>query len=198
MNKAHNKNRIVLLVIFGMSVIPFLIVLFFGGKATFIKGRINNGELITPAVATELTDFIGIDQFSADNRKELRGHWVILNIVSKKTCGQPCLDAIYKTKQLHLMMNKDITRVRRAVLFTETVDSGSVNTWLREDRVLLRLKPSESLLKKLKAITRGEIKDGMLFLLDPLGNLMMQYQPGFDPYKVKSDLMHLLRVSQIG
>jgi hypothetical protein len=26
----------------------------------------------------------------------------------------------------------------------------------------------------------------------------MQYDPGFDPYKVKSDLVHLLRISQIG
>ena len=34
--------------------------------------------------------------------------------------------------------------------------------------------------------------------MDPMGNLMMQYEPGFDPYKVKSDLMHLLRISQIG
>jgi hypothetical protein len=38
----------------------------------------------------------------------------------------------------------------------------------------------------------------MLLLIDPLGNIMMQYEPGFDPYKVKNDLMHLLRASQIG
>jgi hypothetical protein len=42
------------------------------------------------------------------------------------------------------------------------------------------------------------VPDGMLFLIDPLGNLMMQYEPGFNTYKVKDDLMHLLRISQIG
>jgi hypothetical protein len=40
--------------------------------------------------------------------------------------------------------------------------------------------------------------EGMLFLIDPLGNLMMQYEAGFNTYKVKDDLMHLLRISQIG
>lgn len=36
------------------------------------------------------------------------------------------------------------------------------------------------------------------FLMDPLGNIMMQYESGFDPYKVKSDLHKLLKISQIG
>jgi hypothetical protein len=27
---------------------------------------------------------------------------------------------------------------------------------------------------------------------------MMHYEPGFNTYKVKDDLMHLLRISQIG
>ena len=84
--KARNKNRMVILIIFGMSIIPFLIAVFFGGRASFIEGRINNGELITPAVPTELADFIGIDQFSAENKKELQGHWVMLSIITKASC----------------------------------------------------------------------------------------------------------------
>jgi hypothetical protein len=69
-------------------------------------------------------------------------------------------------------------------------------TALKSD--LIKIKPSESLLKKITAIRTDNIPDGMLFLIDPLGNIMMQYEPGFDPYKVKNDLMHLLRASQIG
>jgi len=38
----------------------------------------------------------------------------------------------------------------------------------------------------------------MLLLIDPQGNVMMRYEPGFDPYKVKNDLLHLLKISQIG
>ena len=47
-------------------------------------------------------------------------------------------------------------------------------------------------------IKAGVMPEGMLFLIDPLGNLMMQYEAGFNTYKVKDDLMHLLRISQIG
>lgn len=196
--KQHKKNRLMLILIFGMSIIPFLIALFFNGKAPFIQGKVNNGELIIPVVTTEHADFGGLDEFSAKNINELQGHWLLVNIVPNSTCVQACLDAIYKTKQLQLMMNKDLTRIRRVVLVLGDTKPKTVDGWLQDDKVLLKIKPSLSLVKKLAEIRRGTIPEGMLMLMDPLGNLMMQYEPGFDPYKVKSDLMHLLKISQIG
>ncbi len=52
--------------------------------------------------------------------------------------------------------------------------------------------------RKSSAIQKSTVPDGLLLLMDPLGNLMMRYAPGFDPYKVKDDLKKLLAVSQIG
>jgi len=63
---------------------------------------------------------------------------------------------------------------------------------------LIRVKSSAGLAKKITDIRKNNIPEGMLFLIDPLGNIMMQYEAGFDTYKVKDDLMHLLRISQIG
>ena len=63
---------------------------------------------------------------------------------------------------------------------------------------LIRVKVGAEFINKIAAVSKGGISDGMLFLIDPLGNLMMQYEPGFDPYKVKNDLLHLLKISQIG
>jgi uncharacterized protein YneF (UPF0154 family) len=63
---------------------------------------------------------------------------------------------------------------------------------------LLKVIPSASLLKKLTILNKGEIPDGTLYIIDPMGNIMMQYPPGFDSYKVIKDLMQLLKASQIG
>ncbi len=198
MNKQQRKNRLLIILIFGMSVIPFIMAWIFNGKAPFIEGKINNGSLITPIVTTERSDFGGLDEFSAKNIAELQGHWLLVNLVPKVNCDAVCLGAIHKTKQLQLMMNKDLTRIRRVVVIFTDIKPETVNSWLLDDKVLLKIKPSLSLAKKIAQIRQGNIPDGMLMLIDPLGNLMMQYEPGFDPYKVKSDLMHLLKVSQIG
>ena len=194
----QQKNRLFILLIFGMAIIPFALAWILGGKAPFIEGHTNKGQLISPVVATERTDLIGLDVFSADNIGELKGHWVMLNVVPQADCNSICLEGIHKTKQLRLMMNKDLTRTRRAVIFLKDVPPETANNWLQDDKVLLKVKPSAVLSKKIAEIRYHDIPDGLLLLMDPMGNLMMQYEPGFDPYKVKSDLMHLLRISQIG
>lgn len=196
MTNQQQKNRRTILLLFGMTIIPFCIAWYFSSLPP--SKTTNNGELIIPVVATEKTDFIGFDKFSTDNINELSGHWLIANVIPTQDCKQLCQDAIYKSKQLHLMLNKDLTRVRRVAILLKDSDPEKAMSWWKDDTRLLRFKTSEALASKIKQIRKGVIPDGMLFLIDPLGNIMMQYEPGFDPYKVEKDLKKLLNVSQIG
>jgi hypothetical protein len=245
MNEQQKKNRILILAIFGLTIIPFLIAWGLKENPWLVKGTTNSGQLITPVVTTEANDFSGFDDFSVANRSELAGHWLIVNVIPNTGCNEVCLDSLLKTKQLRLMLNKELPRTRRiALIFKEPVAEQAKQWWLKdtllwrlrrtenkEDNALLssllreenklddalidklignenrefaltseliRIKPSAELAKKIIEIRQGEVPDGMLFLIDPLGNIMMQYEPGFNAYKVKDDLMHLLKISQIG
>ncbi len=194
----QQKNKFYLIIILAICILPFIVAFLLGGNAPFIKGKTNKGQLITPVVTTERSDLLGLGKFSVDNIDELKGHWNLLNVVPQGECKAVCLEAIHKTKQIRLMLNKDLTRTRRAVVFFKDVRPETADEWLRDDKVLLKVRPSAALANKIAEIKQGNIPDGLLLLMDPLGNLMMQYEPGFDPYKVKSDLTHLLRISQIG
>jgi hypothetical protein len=37
-----------------------------------------------------------------------------------------------------------------------------------------------------------------MWVIDPLGNLMMEFPPQADPIEVRDDIMKLLKVSRIG
>jgi hypothetical protein len=198
MKEQHKKNKRTMIVIFAMSIIPFGIAWFLSSNTSWMGTSTNNGQLITPLVITEKSEFIGYDDFSVKNMKELGGHWVLINIIPNIDCNTICREAIHKTKQLRLMMNKDLTRIRRVVLIIPEINTDLAKQWWKDDTRLLKAKPSESLLQKLNKITKANISEGMLLLMDPLGNIMMQYESGFDPYKVKRDLGKLLRISQIG
>lgn len=198
MKNQKNKNRILIIGIFSMSIVPFLIAWGLKENPQFLNGRTNHGQLITPVVTSERSDMPGFDQFSKDNINELAGHWLIVNIIKGPDCNDGCVDAIKKTKQLRLMLNKELTRTRRVVLVLPDAAPKLTVKWWDGDDTLLKIKPSEALIKKITNLRSGNISDGMIFLMDPLGNLMMQYESGFDPYDVKNDLMHLLRISQIG
>ena len=199
MNENYKKNNKTLIIIFALSIIPFAFAWYLAATVSWSGKGTNKGQLISPAVPTARSEFMGFDDFSTKNIKEIRGHWVIINVLTEKECSEEvCQEAIHKTKQLRLMMSKELTRIRRLVLIFSEVDPKKAAQWWKDDLRLLRIKPATSLIEKLKTIRKSDIPEGMLFLMDPLGNLMMQYEPGFDPYEVKSDLKKLLRISQIG
>lgn len=245
LNKQEKRNRLLILAIFAMTIIPFLIAWGFKEFPGLIKGRTNSGQLIIPPVSIQFSDLSGADQFSAENMGELPGHWLIVNVIPNTGCNEICLDGLLKTRQLRLMLNKELPRTRRVVIVLNETSSEKASEWWLKDTLLwrlhrpdnkedndlyskllreenrldktlidklignddrqfalssdlIRVKPSEGLVKKLVEITGGRLTDGMLLLIDPMGNLMMRYEPGFNTYKVRDDLMHLLRISQIG
>jgi len=208
LNEQQKKNNRTVIIIFAMSIIPFCIAWYLSSSATWMGGGTNNGKLITPPITTEFNQFVGYDEFSIKNLHEIKGHWVIMNVAPNKQCNEVCQYAIHKTKQLRVMMGKDLTRSRRLVLIAAEFEQTVEQLWwkgdakdgkqIQEDKRLLRVKLSAPLLDKLNQARKTGVSEGMLFIMDPLGNIMMQYEPEFDPYKVKSDLRKLLKISQIG
>lgn len=245
MNKQQKKNRLLIIVIFCMTIIPFLIAWGLKENPDLVKGTTNRGQLLIPPLSINRNDFTGFDAFSTENLGELPGHWLIVNVIPSMGCNEICLDGLLKTKQLRLMLNKELPRTRRIVIIFNELPQVITREWWLKDMLLwrlrrtenkednalfirllreenkideklidkligsesrdfalnsdlIRVKPSSELAKKIMNIKAGVIPEGMLFLIDPLGNLMMQYEAGFNTYKVKDDLMHLLRISQIG
>lgn len=182
--------------IFAMSVIPFGIAWLLADNPGAVKLGTNHGDLISPPLATDVNDLSGYDTFSTENIHEIKGHWILINVIAQAQCEQACQDGLYKTQQLTLMMGKDIARIRRLALILGQATQPLPAQW-QDDARLLKAVPSEVLKQTLNKIEGSDASGGLL-IMDPLGNLMMKYVPGYDPYKVKSDLSKLLRISQIG
>jgi hypothetical protein len=72
----------------------------------------------------------------------------------------------------------------------------AITTDLRAGHPALAIiKPDDS--AELRRIV-GNYAEGQIFLVDPLGNLMMQYAPGTEMADIRKDLGHLLKLSGIG
>ena len=245
MIEQQKKNQILIVAIFSLTIIPFLIAWGLKENPNLVKGTTNRGQLVTPPITIAEQDITGFDAFSVNNLKELHGHWLIVNVIPNDGCNKVCLEALLKTKQLRLMLNKELPRTRRVSILYQTPSEVVAAEWWLKDTLLwrlnlledkdshdlyanllhqenkletslvdkliqnenkelalnsdlIRIKLSAEVLKKIAVISNQPVQDGILFLIDPLGNLMMQYDSGFDTYKVKDDLMHLLRISQIG
>lgn len=124
-----------------------------------------------------------------------RGAWTLL-YVGDGTCAEDCRRALLVMRQTRLALNTDMTRVAR--MFLVTGACGAAQARAAGDPGLIVLDASgpaaAALLGKFPAAGRTH----SLFVVDPLGNLMMSYDARTDPHGLLEDLRKLLRLSHIG
>lgn len=177
------------------ALVPFVLAWYFAQHPEWVQKTSNYGKLVVPVRA--LTREILVSELYSDHggEEEIKGRWILLE-VSRESCRKECQDALYKTHQGWLMLNKEMQRVRRVLLVEDP--EVSREPALIQDETLIRAHLGSDLARILDEVTQGASPEGAVFLVDPQMNLALWYPMGFDPYQLVKDLKHLLRASQIG
>jgi hypothetical protein len=153
------------------------------------EGARNYGELIAPTPVPELAEASAdVAPFDA-----LKGKWVMV-VVDQGACPEPCQARLWLVRQLRLTQGKEMDRVARVWVVTDEVPPDPVLLAEHEGMVLLKPAQIPGLMTLLDAREAAD----HIFLVDPLGNLMMRFPKDPDPNRMKKDLIHLLKVSRIG
>ncbi|MYN07249.1 SCO family protein [Pseudoduganella aquatica] len=163
----------------------------------FIKpeGRTNYGALIDPrqypipAMASATLDGkpAGLDAY--------KGKWIMLK-VGGSDCQQACQDQLFAMRQLRTMQGKEMERIERVWLITDDQPLETILLRVNDGTRMLRA-PAEAVTKWLPVEQGGQAAEH-IYLIDPLGNLMMRFPKQPDPSKVKKDIAKLLKASAIG
>lgn len=202
---APRRSRAKIIVIALISIVPFVLAWILVGHPEWMGGKTTNyGTLVTPARPVDYAQLFAHPISPPERLPEIKGRWVFLH-VGAGACPEPCADALYKsydslykTRQVRLMLNKEIPRVKRMLLLPPGSSAANYEALKQNDEDLLLANASESLIQIFTAALGQPPREGMVLLLDPLGNLVLWYAPGFDPYRMDKDLKLLLRASQIG
>ncbi len=127
--------------------------------------------------------------------EDYKGKWIMLQ-VDRGDCGEDCRKKLFTMRQLRLMQGKEMERVERVWLVT---DKAPVETMLlREYDGTDILRADAARLKSWLPVDAGTSVEDHIYLIDPLGNLMMRFPKDPDPNKMKKDIAKLLRASSIG
>ena len=165
------------------------------------KGTVNHGELVRPARPLTAVPPAAVDGSSLTDDL-VRGRWTLLAVV-EGTCDETCQRRLYELRQLHTALNKDVARVRRVLLVIDPVANADFAGLAAAfpDLHLARGR-AETLAKWLAQFDMADgvapARSGRVFLIDPLGNLMMFYAPDSPAKGILRDLERLLKISQIG
>ncbi len=194
------RNRLMVISIAMICIIPFSFAWYLAKNPHLIQDRqkTNKGHLITPARTIDYELFFQTPVVGVENLPEIKGHWVIVQIVNSPVCNESCKLTLQQTEKVRLLMSKDIPRVRRLLLLSPEAVPDSTQEIANLYPTLLMTGLSGDLRQRLEEAVGGPLRDGMVLLLDPMSNVMMWYEPGTDPYDILRDMQRLLRISQIG
>jgi cytochrome oxidase Cu insertion factor (SCO1/SenC/PrrC family) len=154
-------------------------------------GTVNHGTLVEPVrpVSAEgLADPAGgrIDPGYLSKR------WTIVH-VQRGPCGEHCLEALARTRQVHRALGDDMNRVQRLMVTPSAAHGVNPEAWSDMD---FAMAPAGWL----SVFPRGDGTDtgSAIYLVDPQGYLMMRYPLDVDQRALLSDLERLLKISKIG
>lgn len=151
--------------------------------------RVNYGELLEPRT---MPDVVlrglagGTLRFS-----DLKGQWLLVT-ADRASCDERCRTKLTYMRQVRLAQGKETERVDRLWMLT---DGGTPEPKLLEEHPGLRVVRAEpDVLARLQA--DGKTAADHIFVVDPLGHLMMRFPPDPDPRRMLKDLARLLRQSK--
>ena len=141
----------------------------------WISGRGGNyGELLSP-------------QPLAGALAPLRGKWVLVTL-DPAACGARCERKLYIVRQVRRAQGKNAERVERLWLVS---DGGAPRPELVAALDGSRIASADPALA-------GALPGDYIYLVDPLGNLMMRFPAEPEPKRMIQDLERLLKYSSFG
>jgi hypothetical protein len=167
--------RLKLALIFLACAAPFILgwAAWYFGWGTGSRG--NYGELIAPR------------PLAGPVFEPLRGRWLLVAF-DTPSCDAYCERKLYYMRQVRTAQGKDQGRVERVWVLTGAGTPPS--------DVLTRFEGTRIVRAGADGFP-GKAEDH-IYLVDPLGNLMMRFPRDPDPSRMRKDLQRLLRYSRIG
>ena len=200
-NTTENSNRKKLVIIFAWFLIP-LVAAFTWYKFLPENYRptstTNNGDILEGIFALE-----PFSQQTVDGKKysnvDVEKVWTLVHMI-QSDCDEACSQSLYNTRQMRISMGKDIKRLKRIAIVSALVDSPSnKKMWASHPDLRVLIATDKGVAAQIKSkITEVEIEQNSLFLIDPLGNVMMHFSSKLGPKLMKKDIRKLFKLSHIG
>ena len=184
------RSKAVLWVMLALTVAPvagsYLLYYFWPPERT-----VNYGELLESRTLPDVSLTLADGQLFRSSA--WRGKWV-LAMFDSGVCDEYCAKKLYFMRQVRLAQGKEMGRVERAFFITDTATLPARTLEVYEGTWLVR-GVSDALISAFPA-TRE--RRAHIYLIDPLGNVVLRYPQDPDPRRMIKDLQRLLKYSRIG
>ena len=187
MTDKQTRGRYTLLLISAIFFAPIFLAmyLYFSDNPWRPSESTQRGELLTPPIELPAEEMPAVGQ-----NYKFREVWSLI-VLAGEQCDALCMTTLENIRQIRLSLGPKMTRLQTVFLPASPAAAPDPAEFPK----LIVAEPESAERVQLQV---GEWKNGQIFLVDPLGNLMMSYAPGTDMADIRSDLKHLFKLSGIG
>jgi hypothetical protein len=172
--QARRRSRRTLILIALVAIAP--VIASYVAYYLFPRDKqVNYGELLTtqpPPDARLLAEF--------------KGKWVLV-VSAPGACDAPCRAALYATRQARTIQGREMDRIVRVWLVPDAAPSDPALLAEHRDVAVRR-----------GSFTAWPAGDERIYLVDPLGNLVLAWPRDPDIKKMAQDIGRVLKASRIG
>ena len=192
----HSKGRLVVISMLIFFLVPIVIVVMMYKFNWKPSTGYSLGELITPARLIDTPAQLKNSENQALTTDFWKDKWSIVYVADK--CEQACENKLHDMRQIHVSLYKDMGRAQR-VLITSMSDVTKYKEMYPELVVINQPDVAVGRLNQQFNIdNETATQSDRLYLVDPLGHIMMSYPSTTKPANIRKDIGQLLRYSWAG
>jgi len=197
--KISRHPRLMLLFILALFIMPVAAAWSVFNLKLWPEHQVNLGTLIKPAVSIGNISFVEDNGKILDTNTMRKKWWLVY--ATESECNDECQRILTLIRQINIALGKDSDRVQRLLISTTQFDKNTNEQLKARFPDLHRTITEPNLIKNLleKALrTPNVLQQHNVYIIDPLGNLMMVYPEKLVGKPIIKDLTRLLKYSQVG
>ncbi len=180
----RGRGRLQLLLIIGVVLGPMLLASAMYRFGFWVpESRSYDGVLVA--------DGQGRDAIGVTAAGEPR--WELL-VTAPQGCHEECRQLVYLARQINIGLAREAARAGHALATAQTLEADYEQRLRREYPQLTRYALDAAAYSANPEVPAGP----QLWIVDPLGNLVLRYAADADGKAILDDLKYLLKISQIG
>jgi hypothetical protein len=191
----QRRGRKVFLLMLIFFVVPIIVVILMF-KFDWKPSGVSTGELVKPPRLLATQPQLKNDAGVALKPTFWKEKWSVVYVADQ--CDSACMSKLRDMRQLHVSLYKDITRTQR-VLITQQQDTSDIKSKY-PDLIVINQPAADiaTLTSQFQLDNEPSGASNRLYLVDPLGHLMMSYKPTVPLADVRKDVTRLLKFSWAG
>jgi len=200
--KPRSIQPLVWIVIVCLAPIVFALLAYYVPALGLRPDEANNyGKLISPQRPVPSAEALGLR--TEDGRPfdlaSLKGQWVLAT-ADQGACPESCVTKLFILRNSHASQGKNVERLSRVWFVTDDAPIPEQVLEAYKGTIILRVDPEKlaGFLTPGASAPAQQALAAPMWIIDPLGNLMLEFPENADPVSVRKDISKLVYNSRIG